>query len=146
MGVLRGRTWTNSRQRGGSKPVGETPLLPVLRHRQMEQAASPVAGECLEVVENADGRWNVAVVVAVVVMGRGGTERNVTTPNCLIPGRAMRELIGNTDARGCVHGRVAGRVSIPLAYARTDTQTARYLVPLSRERTMADLGFISSAI
>lgn len=41
------------------------------------------------------------VVVVVVVVGnlwtvdrfasgRGGTERNVTTPNCLIPGRALR--------------------------------------------------------
>lgn len=82
----------------------------------MEQGASPVARECLAVVENADGRWNVAVVVAatvVVVMGRGGTERNVTTPNCLIPGRAMRELIGNTNARGCVHGRTAGEGKHP---------------------------------
>ena len=103
----------------------------------MELAASPDAGEYLEVVENADGRWNVAVVVkvvvvaivvvvvvVVVVVGRGGTERNVTTPNCLIPGRAMRELIGNTGARDCVHERMAGRASIPLAFARTRTQTA----------------------
>lgn len=80
----------------------------------MELAASPDAGECLEVVENADGRWNVAMVVVVVmVVERGGTERNVTTPNCLIPGRAMRELIGNTGARGCVLERMAGRASIP---------------------------------
>jgi len=101
----------------------------------MELAASPDVGECLEVVENADGRWNVATVVVVVmvmvVVERGGTERNVTTPNCLIPGRAMRELIGNTGARGCVHERMAGRASIPLAFVRTRTQTARYLVPLS---------------
>lgn len=76
-------------------------------------------------VENADGRWNaVAVVeVVVVVVGRGGTERNVTTPNCLIPGRAKRELIGNTGARGCVHGRMAGRVSIPLAFVCRCMQT-----------------------
>lgn len=41
-----------------------------------------------------------------------GTERNVTTPNCLIPGRAMRELIGNTGARGCVHaGRTLGETA-----------------------------------
>jgi len=40
------------------------------------------------------------------------------TPNCLIPGRAMRELIGNTGARGCVHERMAGRASIPLAFIR----------------------------
>lgn len=115
----------------------------------MELAASPDVRECLKVVENTDGRWNVVavvvvVVIVVVVMGRGGTERNVTTPNCLIPGRAMRELIGNTDARGCVHGRMARRASIPLA--RTRTQTTRHLVPLSRERAMADLGLILPTI
>lgn len=42
-----------------------------------------------------------------------GPERNVTTPNCLIPGRAMRELIGNTGARGCVHGRMLGGQHLP---------------------------------
>lgn len=41
-----------------------------------------------------------------MAVGRAaGTERNVTIPNCLIPGRAMRELIGNTGARDCVHER-----------------------------------------
>jgi len=56
-------------------------------------------------------------------MGRGGTERNVTTPNCLIPGRAMRELIGNT---GRVH------VAVCKAACRLDSeQRPSRRVPLS---------------
>jgi len=101
----------------------------------MELAASSDARECFEVVENADGRWNVVVVVVVVVVmmvvERGETERNVTTPNCLIPGRAMRELIGNTGARGCVHERMAGRASIPLAFVRTQTGRTSFRSPKS---------------
>lgn len=74
-----------------------------------------------------------------------GTERNVTTPNCLIPGHAMRELIGNTGARGCVHaGRTLGerqpsRVSMREGLAHGSRDTSRFA--FIRARAKANLGF-----
>ncbi|KAL0120831.1 hypothetical protein PUN28_008479 [Cardiocondyla obscurior] len=109
MGVLRGRTWTNGRQRGGSKPVEENPFFRFSRTTRWSWENHPMLESSARWwrTRMVDGtwRWRRAMVV-VTVMGRGGTERNVTTPNCLIPGCAMRELIGNTDARGC--GRAHG--------------------------------------
>lgn len=77
---------------------------------------------------------------------RAGPERNVTTPNCLIPGRAMRELIGNTGARGCVHaGRMLGETATlsrlfddrGIAHGSRDTSRLAFV----RARAKANLGF-----
>lgn len=56
---------------------------------------------------------------------RGGTGRNVTTSNCLIPGRAMRELIGNTGARGCMHGRMLREKGRRMGKRATRTSLSR---------------------
>lgn len=74
-----------------------------------------------------------------VAVERGGTGRNVTTPNCLIPGRAMRELIGNTGARGCVARAHAGRTaSLSLDERRRGSS---FRSSHERAGAVVDLGF-----
>lgn len=73
-----------------------------------------------------------------VAVERGGTGRNVTTPNCLIPGRAMRELIGNTGVHVvlcCTGARWAH--SVPLGASLLDGRTS--WAPLVREQARSSL-------